>query len=81
MPQPRYRVGRTERGRMSKQEQVLRALDELERSLEAFRSAYTSWLSGDGDATALSQALAHAEARLDAVRSMLASAAADESIP
>lgn len=59
---------------MSRPEDVLQALDDLERALEEFREAYTAWLEGERDGAALSRALTAAEARLDAARSVLASA-------
>lgn len=53
---------------------VLRALDDLERALDAFRLAYTAWLNGDGNAADLSRTLTAAEERLDAARAALAGA-------
>lgn len=59
---------------MPKPEDVVGILEELEHALEAFRTAYTAWLAGEGDRAALERALAVAEARLDAARTMLAAA-------
>lgn len=63
---------------MSKPEEIVRALDELESALEEFRAAYTAWLGRDGDGDAASvkllQALSRAEARLDHARALLATA-------
>ncbi|HET6403213.1 MAG TPA: hypothetical protein VFH78_01095 [Candidatus Thermoplasmatota archaeon] len=60
---------------------MVRALEELEAALEEFRSAYTEWLEGGGSSTRLSDALAKAEQRLDAARSLLASASSGQSYP
>ena len=71
---------------MNQPNDVLQALDELERALEAFRAAYHAWLDGDRDgdgevASALRRALHEAEQRLDAARSLLAAATEGQSYP
>lgn len=56
---------------------VRRALDDLERAFDEFRSAYAEWLSNGedgGDGEKLRATMANAEAKLDAARAALAAA-------
>lgn len=84
MPKTAYAADRTRKAAMAADpEEILRALDALEKALEAFRAAYTAWLVSDGEGhrEALASALADAEARLDAARGLLADAADGKSYP
>lgn len=60
---------------MSTENELLRALSELESALDEFRTAYAEWLDGNGgDGDALKRALASAESRLESARAILANA-------
>jgi hypothetical protein len=54
-------------------EGIQRALLELEAAFDEFRMAYAAWLSDDGDAIDLADALSRAQDKLDRAREALAS--------